>query len=140
LRGGAVDGISVHPQAALEGVGVIVEREEGAVGERGGVAADAVVVVELRGADAKRDVEGAGLRTVLRGEHSAGGGQQVRLLLSDGVGQEVGRRVGLRPEGGEVTFHFGGQDLHERRLGRGLGGETDGKESKGNNQEREPHP
>ena len=95
LGGGAVGAVGIEPEAAADGGGVVVDGEGRAGGELRAIAAHAVVVIELGGADAERGIERAGAALAARGEGAQGGGDDGEILLGDFVGQVVGRGVGL---------------------------------------------
>jgi len=60
LGGQPVGAIGIEPDAALECERIVLDHDGGAVGELGAIAADSMIIIELRAAHADGDVEVAG--------------------------------------------------------------------------------
>ena len=103
LRRRTIRAVGFQPEPPLDGVGVVLEGDEGAGGELPPIATHPVVVVELRGTDADGDVQGAalapggGIHRAQRARHRA------EFLLRDLVAQEVRRWIGFVSQNPEIA-------------------------------------
>jgi hypothetical protein len=79
-----------------------------------------MVVIELGTADAYGNVETARLRATIGSDSAKAGGNYRKILLGDGVGQEIRGRIGFLFESCEVSGQFFGEDpKHSGGLGAG---------------------
>jgi len=123
LGGQLVSPIGIQPHEALEGIDVVLERNEdprreaARLGSPG--AAHAVVVVELGRAHAHGNIENAIGSVAVGLQGAEGGGKGMHLRFGNFVAQEVRRRVRLVLESEEIAAQFlrHGVEQH-RRLGR----------------------
>ena len=115
LRCAAKGAVGFEPETALDGIRAVLDGDRRRGGELRAFSADDVIVIEFVGTDSNGYVEraGVGLIAGLEGTHAAR--DHLHLLLDNGVGEEVRRRIGLLFQCGEIAVEFLGKDVEEGR-------------------------
>ena len=115
LGGGAIGAVGFQPEAALDGVGVVLIGEKRARGELPAVSPDLVVVVQLGAAHAHRHIERTALARIGGFHRAQCPGDGVELVLGYLVTHVVRRRVGLLFEDSVIAIEFLGHGVQQDR-------------------------
>jgi len=126
LGGGTVGAVGFEPEAVAQGGRLVVERDGRAGGELPALARGAVIVIQLRRADAHRNVQVPVVHGIVELQSSQVARHHAGILFGHFVGEKVGRRLGFGLERLEIALELVRQDVQQGAGRRRFGAKTGG--------------
>ena len=119
LGGLAIGAVGFQPHALFDGDRNVVEADRRARRKLGALAANTMIIVQLRAANPERNIQVACPAATAVGNGTQSCRYAVGFLVGNFVADEVRGRIGFLFQNPKVTVEFFTKNFKDRRLGKG---------------------